>query len=131
LPHTADVIVAAWGLTLVSCFAEAVAGLVECFADVGGAADGVSVDFQLEPAEPVEQLLRLLDEVIYTVEVHDVVPVRVELAATAGGGLTGRFTAVPVASLRPVGPVPKAATRHELELAATKSGWRCQVTIDV
>jgi SHS2 domain-containing protein len=90
-----------------------------------------SVAFSLDPAGDEELLLPLLEEVIYLVDVHGVVPTDVHVEAAADGGLFGRFD---VASLAPgmvIGPAPKAVAWHGLSLVAEGDAWRCRVTIDV
>ena len=131
LPHTADVVLEAWGPTREDCLVEAVRGLVASFADTAGLAASGSVPFTLGPAGDEELLVRLLEEVIYLVDVEGVVPTGANVEAAADGGLSGRFE---VASLAPdmvVGPAPKAVAWHELSLVHQHGAWRCRVTIDV
>ena len=131
LPHTADVVVEAWAPTRLGCFAEAVRGLVASFADTAGAAPGGAVEFALDPAGDEELLVRLLEEVVYLVDVDGVVPTGTQVEAAAGGGLRGRFEVALLAPGMVIGPAPKAVAWHELSLGRQGAGWRCQVTIDV
>jgi SHS2 domain-containing protein len=134
LPHTADLTVEAWAPTREECLAEAVHGLVASFADTAGAEaarPGRRVPFACPPESDTELLVRVLDEVIYLLDVRDVVPVRVALMSAPGGGLTGHVDVVDRAAVRPVGPAPKAVTRHGLRLAPDAGVWRCTVTVDV
>ena len=131
LPHTADVIVEAWGPTRDACLRQAVLGVVEMFADVDGvaASDSVPLSFPQAPAE--ELLVVLLEEVLYLLDAENQVPVDVSITTTAGGGLGGAFQVVSATALDQRGAVPKAITRHGLELARNADTWRCQVTVDV
>jgi SHS2 domain-containing protein len=131
LPHTADVVVSAWGPTAELCFAEAVRGLVACFADVRHPSPDRAVPFNCEPAADSELLVQLLEEVIYLVDVHEVVPVRAAVARTAEGGLVGEFGVVALSSVDLVGPAPKAISRHGLRFAQGGAGWQCAVIVDV
>jgi SHS2 domain-containing protein len=75
--------------------------------------------------------VRLLEEVIYLVEVDGVVPVEARVQLRADGGLRGRLR---VARLQPgmvIGPAPKAVACHQLSFPPERTGWRCRVTVDV
>jgi SHS2 domain-containing protein len=131
LPHTADVVVQAWAPTRAACLAEAVRGLVAVFADTAGVVGSRSVAFTLGPAGDEELLVRLLEEVIYLVEVDGVVPVDVRVELTPDGGLRGRLDVAPLEAAIVIGPAPKAVAWHELSFAPERTGWRCRVTVDV
>jgi SHS2 domain-containing protein len=129
-PHTADVRIEAWGASAEQCMAEAVLGLVECFADVSGArATGVA-QVRLVEGTHEDLLAALLDEVIFRLEVHGEVPVDVEVEAV-GGGLGVRLAVADVADVEITGAVPKAVSLHELRLSPGPQGWSCAVTVDV
>ncbi len=144
LPHTADLILTAWGPSLADCISEAVYALVESFVESfvelprhhGRTLPHIDgppavVPFSCGPAADHELLVRTLDEVIYLLDVSGVVPTRVELAGAPDGGLTGRFEILPIGAVSQVGPVPKAITRHELSVTRVDGTWRCRVTVDV
>ncbi len=113
------------------CLAEAARGLVSSFADVGEAESGRTVAFAYEPGPASELLVELLDEVVFVVDAEDAVPVRVSLARSLEGGLTGEFGLVERASLPVIGPAPKAVTRHDLRFWRADDCWRCEVVVDV
>jgi SHS2 domain-containing protein len=131
LPHTADVIVSAWGSTAEQCVAEAVRGLVASFVDVTGSATQRSVTVDYPPVAEEELLVRVLKDVVYLLDVEQAVPARAEVERTGDGGLSATFWLVPVASGRSTGSVPKAITRHGLRFGRTDGAWRCMVTVDV
>jgi SHS2 domain-containing protein/dienelactone hydrolase len=131
MPHTADVMVSAWGSTLEVCLTEAAIGLVSSFAEVGDVAPEDRVEFTCQPGPDSELLVELLDEVIYAIDAWDVVPVRVDVRRTGEGGLAGEFGVVERGNVRVVGPAPKAVTRHELSVEQQDSTWRCRVVVDV
>jgi SHS2 domain-containing protein len=108
-----------------------VGGLVGSFADTAGVSASRSVVFTLDPAGDEELLVRLLEEVIYLVDVDGIVPVDAHVEAAAGGGLRGRFDVASLAADMVIGPAPKAVAWHELSFGQQGSGWRCRVTIDV
>ena len=68
VPHTADVIVEAWGPDRLGCLEELVGGVVESFALVRDRSDVRRVPIGLEPGESTSQVVALLDEVIYLVD---------------------------------------------------------------
>ncbi len=131
LPHTADVMVEAWAPTREACLAEVVRGLVGVFADTAGAVAVRSVALGLEPASDEELLVRLLEEVIYLVEVDGLVPVDVAVGLEPDGGLAGRLEVVPLEPAMVIGPAPKAIAWSELEFARQGTGWTCRATVDV
>ncbi|MEV4709424.1 archease [Actinoplanes sp. NPDC049316] len=131
LPHTADVIVAAWAPTATGCIEQAVRGLVAVFAEVPNHPAMREIPYACPPDSDTELLIRVLEEVIYLLEVREVVVSRANLRLTAAGGLAGALHAVPLAAVRQVGPPPKAVTRHGLVFAPDDSGWQCRITVDV
>lgn len=129
--HTADVIIEAWGPTRESCMVHAVHGLVDTFAELEDAPVVRSVPFALAPESDRELLVMLLEEVLYTHEVLGVLPLEVEIVATDDGGIAGSFEVVPVTEAQAVGAVPKAVSRHGLQMARTDGTWSARATIDV
>ncbi|MFA5891772.1 MAG: archease [Actinomycetota bacterium] len=131
LPHTADVMIEAWGLTRVSCMEEAVRGLVEAFADVSDVSATEPLPVSIDPGQDDEMFVALLEEAVYIVDVFGSVPVGVTVEETEMGGLAGFFDVAPAARVRVVGAVPKAVSRSGLAVACDADGWKCRATIDV
>ena len=77
LPHTADVIVSAWAPTAEQCIAEATHGLVASFVDTVGARPQRATTIQYPPAAEAELVVRVLEDVVYLLDVEQVVPTRV------------------------------------------------------
>lgn len=135
LPHTADLALEAWAPTRGECIAEAVRALVESFADVRAAIPDQTVTLTLEEPADEDLLVRVLDEVIYLLEVPGRVPVDISVTEPDPGG-TGaraevRFAAAPVAEADVTGAIPKAVTRHQLSITRADGQWRCHVTVDI
>jgi SHS2 domain-containing protein len=130
LPHTADIRLQAWAPTREDCLAEAVAGLVDSFADTTGVAPQWSVDTEIRASSDEEALVAALNEVIYLLETQGGVPVHAE-AAPIEDGLRLRLDLVPVAAVPQCGATPKAVTLHELRFGRCDGGWACEVTVDV
>lgn len=131
LPHTADVIVEAWGPTRDACLRQAVQGLVEAFAGIDGVVPSARVPLTLPPQEGEELLVALLEEVLYLLDVEDVVPVDAVISGAVGGGIQGEFLVAPTVAVHQQGSVPKAIAHHGLELRQQAGQWRCRVTVDV
>jgi protein archease len=131
LPHTADAVVEAWAPTRAACLAEAVRGLVAVFADMAGVVASQAVMFRLGAAADEELLIRLLEEVIYLVEVNEVVPVDVRVELAPEGGASARLDVAPLEPAMVIGPPPKAVAWHELSFARRRTGWLCRFTVDV
>jgi SHS2 domain-containing protein len=131
LPHTADVIVEAWGPTRDACLREAIQGLVEVFADVDGVVASARLPLTLPPEEGEDLLVALLEEVLYLLDTEDVVPVDATITEIAGGGLHGEFLVAPTGAVAQQGSIPKAIAHHGLEFRQQAGRWRCRVTIDV
>lgn len=131
LPHTADVALMAWAPSRAECIAEAVRALVASVVDVTRAAPGDGVAFPIESESDDDLLVAVLDEAIYQMEVHDRVPVDVEVAEHTGGGAVVHFATVSTGDVELIGAVPKAVSWHDLRFGYSGGTWRCHVTIDV
>lgn len=131
LRHAADCIVEAWAPDRATCVTEALVAMVESFAEVADVAATRSLPLAAGPGGPDADLVDLLVEVISTVDVLDVVPVRFHLAETEDGGIAGDMEVVPSEGVVVVGPVPKGVSFHDLSCATVDGGWRCHVLLDV
>lgn len=131
LPHTADVMIEAWGPTRVSCLEEAVRALVESFADISDVSATELMPVSIDPADSEELFVSLLEEAVYIVDVFGAVPVGVRVEETEDGSLAGFFDVAPAARVRVVGAAPKAISRSGLSVVGDDRGWSCRVTVDV
>lgn len=131
LSHTADVQILAWGPSREACLEQAVRALAATFVQAHRATcrDWLSVSIPAGPDQ--EQLLALIDEALYLMDVAGRVPVVAKVCRLPDGGLSARFGTVPSMDLVQTGSVPKAATRHGLVFAPSHRGWRARLTIDV
>lgn len=131
LAHTADSAIEAWGPDRVTCLTEAMAALVEVFAESPDPAATRLLPVSVEADSDPDVLVLLLEEVIYIVDVVGVVPVRFHLAETENGGVAGDMEVVDAGEVALVGPVPKGVSYHGLEIGRGDEGWRCRVVVDV
>ncbi|MFI6106455.1 archease [Streptomyces sp. NPDC093595] len=130
VPHTADVRIEAWGPSRELCLAEAVLGMVECFADVSGVRPVAVRQVRVDETDDDDLLAALLDEIIFRLDVHGEVPLDVEAELT-DGGLDVRLAVADLTAVRLVGAAPKAVSWSDLHLAPGPRGWSCAVTVDV
>jgi SHS2 domain-containing protein len=130
VPHTADARIEAWAPTRERCVAEAVAAMVDGFADVSGAPPAGTVEFHVAPAADPDLLVSVLDRVIYLMDVDSRLPVSADVRA-AEGGLDVRLAMAEPDRVETFGAVPKAVSLHELRFAERDGGWSCAVTLDV
>jgi len=134
LPHAADLALEAWASAKGECIAEAIQALVESFADVRAATPRENVTLTVEEATDEDLLVRVLNDVIYQLEVHGRVPVDISVSGPPGGAegrADVRFAAAPADEARLVGAIPKAVSLHELRFAPSGGLWRCHVTVDI
>lgn len=131
LPHTADVILEAWGPDLATCFEEAVVALVEVGIEPTGAAAAERRHVELDPAPDDELLMALLDEVIFLLDTADGVPVGVHVRRRGDGGMAVEVLLADLATIEATGAVPKAVSRSELAVIHEDTGVRCRFLVDV
>jgi SHS2 domain-containing protein len=143
LPHTADVIIEAWGPDLPACCEEAVAGLVETYADLGpgpGPADAAEDAAALATshrhvhlaAAPADALLfDVLEEVIFTLDTDERVPVSAVVERVSDGGLEVVLLLAERSRLGTTGSVPKAVSRSEYGVSEDPGAVRCRFLVDV
>ncbi|WP_220504682.1 archease [Microbispora sp. H13382] len=130
LPHTADVRLEAWAPTVAECVAEAVRAVIGGFADLSRAERHSTRTLHVGPAPPEEQLLTVLDEVIYQMDTAARVPCEIE-AHEDEAGLWLTLGMTDVAAVPQIGAVPKAVALHGLRFDHGPHGWVCTVTLDV
>ncbi|MEH1017087.1 archease [Micromonospora sp. CPCC 206060] len=130
VPHTADVRIEAWAPSREECLAQAVAALVDTFADTARAQPTGDAEFRVPPADDPDLLVALLDEVVYRLDTTGELPLRAEVTAD-DGGLRVHWTTTGTDAVELTGAVPKAVSLHELHLTGGPSGWSCAVTLDV
>lgn len=132
VPHTADVILEAWGPDASSCCEEAVAALATVYVEPGDHPVAETHGLRLAPGRAEDLLLALLDEVIFVLDTSVNVPVaaRVQVAAEEEG-LEVELELAPPDAVEPTGAVPKAISRSGLLFDVTPSGARCAFLVDV
>lgn len=131
LPHTADVILEAWGPDFASCAEEAVAALASVYVDARRADTVERRKLHLGPGSEESLLLEVLEEVIFTLDTAEDVLVRAEVTVADDAGLDVVLSLAERRKVRPTGSVPKAVSRSEL-VVDSQAGWvRCRFLVDV
>lgn len=130
VPHTADLRIEAWASTAEQCVAEAVGAMVEGFAEPPRTAPAAHREFAVRAGDPADQLVTVLDEVIYRMDADGEIPRAVDVRRE-GGELRVGLSMVDVADVAEIGAVPKAVSLHRLCFEPRDGGWRCAVTLDV
>ncbi len=130
--HTADVILEAWGPDRSACFEESVAALVETYVTEIPSQVPARRHLHLDPAEGADRLLlALLDAVIYALDVGPDIPIGADVQDADDEGLDVVLRLAPRRSVEGTGVVPKAISRHELDVVRNHEGTRCRFLVDV
>ncbi len=131
MPHTADVILEAWGPDLASCCEEAVAALVGTFVarTEGGIVGEHRTRLSSEPEESL--LLDVLEEVIFTLDTAEEVPVGADIRSTHDGGLDVVLRLAERTTLEATGAVPKAVSRSGLRVDVEPGQIFCRFLVDL
>ncbi len=130
-PQTGDCIVEAWGPDRAACLVEALSGLIETFADVPDEAIQYLLPIGASGEDPQGELLALLEEVIYVVDVFGVVPTRFHLAVADDGAVSGDMEVVPVNRVTLTGPAPKSVEHHDLSMTEHLGWWNCRAVVEI
>lgn len=130
LPHTADVIVEAWGPDDVACAEEAARGLVELC--VSGEPDPGAGNWKATIGTPPPDRVRaVLDEVIFALDTSELAPVAVHLEPGRDSGVELRLGLAPRDAVRLTGAAPKAIVMLDPESSAGDRSVRCRFIVDV
>jgi SHS2 domain-containing protein len=125
------VILEAWGPDFPSCCEEAVAALVDTFVAVRQ--DGVVGEHRAHvPAgTPESQLEDVLEEVIFTLDTAEHVPVSAEVRSQTDGSLDVALALADRATVQGTGAVPKAVSRSGLRIERSAGQVRCRFLVDL
>jgi SHS2 domain-containing protein len=129
-PHTADVILEAWGPDLASCCEEAVAALVDVYLDARDAPAVERRRFHHPPDSPESLVLDVLEDVIFVLDTAESVPVRAAVRAADDGGLDAELELAAPRDVDATGAVPKAVARS-LTVDAAPKVVRCRFLVDL
>jgi SHS2 domain-containing protein len=130
-PHTADVILHAWGPDLAGCFEEAVAALLAICIDSADVPPARRVTRRFRFAEVDSMLLDLLDEIIFVMDTETQVPIRARISIEPDGDLGAVIDLVAYDNVEIIGASPKAISRSELTVTQGSEGVSCSVLVDV
>lgn len=131
LPHTADLIVEAWGPDIASCIEEAVTALVSTCVDARAARIERIRAVRFGPGSDEQLLLDTLEEVVFTLDTSPDVPVRATVHRRPDDYIDVELHLAATESVQPAGPGPKAISRSGLAVDASPDGVRCSFLVDV
>jgi SHS2 domain-containing protein len=128
--HTADQIVEAWGPTRAVCLEQAVLGFTALVAVPDPAASSYPLAVTLDADDDAELLVALLAELVYLLDVEEVVPAGV-MVDDRGASVVVRLTLSDAGAAEHVGPAPKGISRSGLTLAPVGPGWQARAIVDI
>ncbi len=131
MPHTADVLVEAWGSDFGACCEEAVAGLVGTCLDSSGADIVEERVLFIAPASLDSMLLEVLDAVIFVLDTAVTPPIGALTQQLGDAGLEVRLLLASRDATESIGSAPKAISRSELSVESGPDEVRCVFLVDV
>ena len=132
LEHTADMGIEAWAGSLEELFAIMADGLRELMFGDRRAEPAQAVTVSLVAADEVELLIAWLNEIIYHVEVKQLVPAEFEVLRVANHRLQARIGGARFDPARhSMERQAKAATYHQVLLEQRPVGWHARVYVDL
>jgi SHS2 domain-containing protein len=126
-----EVWVEAWAPSREQCVAEAVLGVVACFADTSRARPSRTVPFEASGTCDEDLLVRVLEEVLELAGQGLGVPMDAEVE-DADGGLDVRLTLAASGTVTFTGEPPEAVCLHDLRFGRgpdSAGGWTCRLTL--
>lgn len=130
LPHTADVIVEAWGASDLACAEEGARALIEIC--VSGESEPEVGQWLATITNPGQDLVRdVLDEVIFAFDTSEHAPVDVHLSGVAELGVEIRLDLALRDDVELTGAAPKAVVILMSEAAGPDVPARCRFIVDV
>ena len=130
LPHTADLIVEAWGPDDLACAEEAARALIEiCVAGVPDPEAGQWIA-QVSGSE-CDLVGAVLDEVVFALDTSIPAPVSADVDRVGPSEVTIRLGLADPESVRATGAAPKAIVMLSPEQAGREATLRCRFIVDV
>jgi len=129
-PHTADVIVEAWGPDDLACAQEAARALIElCISGEPDPEAGLRVS--RVSATGSDLVPTVLDEVVFALDTSELAPVSVEVERDVDSAVTLRFGLAQRGTVRLTGAAPKAIVMLAQESVGADGRSRCRFIVDV
>ncbi len=130
--HTADLGAYFYGDDPRDVFISAAHGLVELMLEKPPQKGGEVLEIRLVALDPEDLLVQWLNELLYYIQVRELVPAEIDRLAL---GATSLEAVVRAAPLDPAAQIVKrqikAATYHQVEVRPRPEGWRAKVIFDV
>ena len=130
--HTADAGIIAHGADLRELFANAALGLFSLMVETGGVRQTEVRDIDVEGRDPETLLVHWLTELLYHLDTEEMLFSRFEITALSESSLRARAYGERIDRERhDLRFGVKAVTRHMLEIAQEKGGYRATVLFDI
>lgn len=131
LPHTADLIIEAWGGDEAACAEEAACALIEiCVTGEPDPVSGFTIK-NIHARRSRDLIEAVLDEVLFELDTSDLVPVAAQLEPLADSGFELRLAQAPRDAVAQTGAAPKAIVMLALEPNERDRTVRCRFIVDV
>jgi len=136
LPHTADVLVRAWGSTLEEALAYAILGFYEVMTDTSKIAQVERMEVNAEGFDPESMLYNLIERLIILFDEDAFIASKVENVVYNQEGDTLRVTAILVGERFNMEKhesrvLIKAATYHLMRIWTEGGKWYVQYVVDI
>lgn len=132
IDHTADVGIVARGETLAETFANAATGMFSLMVDLEEVAEREERRLSVQAPDLEGLLVAWLSELLFILEVEDLVFGRFEVEEMSPTALAGRALGERLDRERhPRGVVIKAVTRHMLRVGEADHGYEASVIFDI
>ena len=132
LEHTADAGIIAYGADLPELFANAAFGLFSLMVDTGGVRETEVRDIEVQGRDLETVLVRWLTELLYYLDAEEMLFCRFQITHMDETSLSARAYGERIDRERhDLRFGVKAVTRHMLEIAQEKGGYRATVLFDI
>ena len=130
MPHAADLRIVAWAPSRSECLRQVIIGLVHSIAELSTAPVTRTITRTLRATDHRADIVsRVLDEVIYLLDVDASLPVDARVTEIEGGYQVSMWVAA-ITDIE-LSVTPKAVPLQDLYFDYDGTAWLCTVTIDV
>lgn len=132
LEHTADTGIRVQGKNLKELFTNAALGMMSIMVDPGAIGPKNTFPISVEGASPPDLMVAWLSEIIYLVDVKEMLFCRFDIKSIAAGKLEGTIAGESIDSAgQNLRTQIKACTYHNLKVGKENSDWFAQIIFDV
>lgn len=131
-PHTADIGVRVYGMTLKELFENAAFAMFDIIADLEGLKDSIVETLEVKAPNYEELLVAFLDELLYRFYTKSFIFFKFEIEELTEGRIRAKAFGRPVGENRNrLKTEIKAATYHDLKIEKTAEGYKVEIIFDI